>query len=339
MQPAPAEFLEPECPSIDLSSLPIRLEGTNPGRFALWVRLVFSAPVDADFLDTEAYMDLGKAKRRAMTFDIAQLREACAAHLDSLTRLAPDTLVNRIRANVLGQCRSKASLEPGLFSLCVPTGGGKTLSSLAFALDHAQKYRKRRVIYAIPYTSIIEQTADVFRSVFASLGDDVIVEHHSNAESEPNQETSRSRLASENWDSPIVVTTNVQLFESLFARKTSRCRKLHNLVDSVIVLDEAQLLPVEFLQPIVDILRYLIQDYGVTVLLCTATQPALNSPQNADPMRGLRRSIVQSLKSSTTCRRYIYHWNEFACTCRSVSKPPAPGPNWQTNLIHTTLFS
>jgi CRISPR-associated endonuclease/helicase Cas3 len=282
-------------PAIDLpdprSILPNERQAGTPARFALALRMLFSALVDADFLDTEAYMDAGRSAARAPTADIAALHRTCFAHLDALASQAADTAVNRVRAEVLRQCIDKAARAPGTFQLTVPTGGGKTLSSLAFALEHALQHGKRRVVFAIPYTSIIEQTANVFRDVFAPLGDDVVVEHHSNAESEPEQETARSRLACENWDAPIIVTTNVQLFESLFARKTSRCRKLHNLTDSVIVLDEAQLLPVSFLQPVVDVLRYLVQDHGVSVLLCTATQPALDAGTSSDPGRGLRRGI------------------------------------------------
>src|SRR6185437_4158320 len=156
--------------------------------------------------------------------------------MTDLAANAPATPVNALRADVLRQCRAAAKLESGLFSLTVPTGGGKTLSGMAFALEHARLHGKRRIIHVIPYTSIIEQTADIFRSIFG----EAVIEHHSNAESSPHDETSASRLACDNWDAPIVVTTNVQFFESLFAARTSRCRKLHNIVDSVVVLDEAQ---------------------------------------------------------------------------------------------------
>lgn len=256
--------------------------------FALWVRMLFSCLVDADFLDTEAHFDAGKPARRDGFPKLDQMRLALDAHMVAKAATATPSDVNTLRADILRQCRDKAALPAGFFSLTVPTGGGKTLSSLAFALNHAQVRGKRRVIYAIPYTSIIEQTADVFRDVFKTLGDEVLIEHHSQADAADKDETARSRLACENWDAPLIVTTNVQLFESLFAAKTSRCRKLHNIVNSIIVLDEAQQLPPEFLQPILDTLNLLVKHYGVTVVLCTATQPALNSTDYFDKSKNLR---------------------------------------------------
>jgi CRISPR-associated endonuclease/helicase Cas3 len=260
----------------------------GPAGFALWVRMLFSCLVDADFLDTEAHFDAGKPARRDGFPTLEQMRVALDAHMVAKAASATPSDVNTLRADILRQCRDKAALPAGFFSLTVPTGGGKTLSSLAFALNHAQTHCKRRVIYAIPYTSIIEQTADVFRDVFKALGDEVLIEHHSQADAADRDETARSRLACENWDAPLVVTTNVQLFESLFAAKTSRCRKLHNVVGSIIVLDEAQQLPPEFLQPILDALNLLVKHYGVTVVLCTATQPALNSTDYFDKSKDLR---------------------------------------------------
>ena len=254
--------------------------------FALWVRMLFSCLVDADFLDTEAHFDAAKPARREGFPTLTAMQQTFDAHMAALP--VAGTPVNLLRADVLRQCRAKAALPSGFFSLTVPTGGGKTLSSLAFALNHALAHGKQRIIYAIPYTSIIEQTADVFRGVFQALGDEVLIEHHSQADAAEKDETARSRLACENWDAPLVVTTNVQLFDSLFAAKTSRCRKLHNLVGSVIVLDEAQQLPPQFLQPILDVLNLLVKYYGVTVVLCTATQPALNSTTYFDPGKGLR---------------------------------------------------
>lgn len=216
----------------------------NKEGFHLWVRMLFSCLVDADFLDTEAFMDAEKGARRGESPKLSNLLSRFNAYMEATFADAPPTRVNEIRTEVLRQCRKKAGESPGCFSLTVPTGGGKTLSSLAFALEHAERHEKRRVIYAIPYTSIIEQTANVFRDIFP----DAVIEHHSNLD--PERETVESRLAAENWDAPLIVTTNVQFFESLFAARTSRCRKLHNVVNSVVVLDEAQLLPPEFLQPI-----------------------------------------------------------------------------------------
>ena len=238
---------------------------------ALWLRMLFSCLVDGDFLDTERFMDGEKALARGQFSSLGTLLDKLDKHMTKLTADAMPTHVNRVRAEVLRQCRERASDPPGIFSLTVPTGGGKTLSSMAFALRHAVQHNKRRIIYAIPYTSIIEQTAGVFRSIFGES----IVEHHCNLD--PEKETSKSRLATENWDAPVIVTTNVQFFESLFAARTSSCRKLHNIVNSIVVLDEAQLLNPELLQPILDIINLLSQHYGVTFVLSTATQPALNS--------------------------------------------------------------
>ncbi len=278
-QHPPANILDHGTFTPDLRTIP----GGKAG-FALWVRMLFSCLVDADFLDTEAYMDAGKAGQRGKWPTVQNLLEPFDRFMAEKATTAAPTPVNLLRADILRQCREKAQETPGLFSLTVPTGGGKTLSSMAFALEHAKKHNKRRIIYVIPYTSIIEQTADIFRGIFG----DAVIEHHSNAEVEPGAENSKSRLASENWDAPIVVTTNVQFFESLFAAKTSRCRKLHNIVESIVVLDEAQLLPPEFLQPILDVLNLLKTHYGVTVVLSTATQPALTTREYFDVKNNMR---------------------------------------------------
>lgn len=240
----------------------------------LWLRILFSCLVDADFLDTEKFMNDAQAAARSGYRDIADLMDRFDKHMAALAVNADNTQVNIIRADILRQCREKAALAPGLFSLTVPTGGGKTLSGMAFALRHAIQHKKQRIIYVIPYTSIIEQTVGIFRDIFGNN----VVEHHANLD--PDKEDARSRLATENWDAPIIVTTNVQFFESLFAARTSRCRKLHNIVNSVVVLDEAQLLPPEFLQPIADVINQMASHYGVTFVLSTATQPALGSFQS-----------------------------------------------------------
>ncbi|HMY06813.1 MAG TPA: CRISPR-associated helicase Cas3' [Accumulibacter sp.] len=293
----PERILKPAAALPDIGDLlryrdndPQAPDDSIPGRFALWVRMLFSCLVDADFLDTEAFMAPDKTAARQGFLEPAAMAGLLDDHLTRLAQAVAargesESIVNRKRADVLRACLAKAEWPPGVFSLTVPTGGGKTLSSLAFALRHALHHGKRRIVYAIPYTSIIEQTAAIFRDIF---GDANVIEHHSNVESDERRETARSRLACENWHAPLIVTTNVQLLESLFANKTSRCRKLHHLVGSVIVLDEAQLLPVAYLQPVVDVLRLLVKDYGVTLVLCTATQPALASRTSFDQAQALR---------------------------------------------------
>lgn len=257
---------------------------------SLALRMLFSALVDADFLDTEAHFDDGKATRRADFPPLDQYADQLQAHLCALSERVQangqaDSPVMAVRAQVQQACLASAAQPPGVFTLTVPTGGGKTLSSLAFALEHARRHGLRRVVYAIPYTSIIEQTAAVFSGIF---GEGRVIEHHSQAEAAPGSETTASRLACENWDAPLIVTTNVQLFESLFANRPSRCRKLHRLAGSVIVLDEAQMLPPEFLQPILDALNVLLARYRISLLLCTATQPVLTDRSSFDPRKGLR---------------------------------------------------
>ena len=286
----PESVLKPVMPLPNYMDLARYRDDEIPGRFALWVRMLFSCLVDADFLDTEAFMSPEKKTGRSGFLSLVDMESRLNLHLANLAeqvqaRGEANSTVNRQRRIILESCRTKAETEPGVFSLTVPTGGGKTLSSLAFALRHATRHEQRRIIYAIPYTSIIEQTASIFRGIF---GDENVVEHHSSLDVDPRQETHRSRLACENWDAPLIVTTNVQLLESLFASRTSRCRKLHNLVGSVIVLDEAQLLPVAYLQPVVDVLRLLVKDYGVTLVLCTATQPTLETRSSFDLARALR---------------------------------------------------
>lgn len=259
---------------------PFRLNAEHAGfSLAFFTRMIFSCLVDADFLDTEGFCSPEKKAERPIADpeQILNLKAMLDVHLAELAEKAEPTPVNLLRQEILTQCRAKAELPPQIFSLTVPTGGGKTLSSLAFALDHAVANKLRRVIYAIPFTSIIEQNAKVFQDI---LGRDLVLEHHCNyKEKDDPEESAYNRLrglAAENWDAPLVVTTNVQFFESLFSNKPSRCRKLHNIAGSVIVLDEAQAIPTEYLEPCLAALRELVEHYGCTVVLCTATQPALD---------------------------------------------------------------
>lgn len=235
-------------------------------------RMLFSTLVDADRLDTQNFCEPEKTHLRRNQIDLKAYDALLNEFMQKKVAAAATTPLNELRQNILHHANEQASLAPGFFSLTVPTGGGKTLTSLSFALKHCLQHGKERVIYAIPYTSIIEQNADVFKQIF---GEDNIFEHHSAIQ--PEQESIRNRMLAENWYFPLIVTTNVQLFESLFSRKTSSCRKLHNIANSVIVLDEVQTLPLQFLQPVITCLKSLVNNFGVSVVFCTATQPALKS--------------------------------------------------------------
>lgn len=240
---------------------------------AFWTRMLFSCLVDADYLDTEAFMN-GGAPPRGEYDGLDELLARLQTHVEPWWKT--DNTLNLVRCEILRACfGAGAAQKPGLFTLTVPTGGGKTVSSLAFALNHAVAHGLRRVIYVAPYTSIIDQTAETFREI---LGERSVLEHHSGVDYDDlgdDSDVSRKKLATENWDMPVVVTTAVQFFESLFASKPSRCRKLHNLAQSVIIFDEAQTIPLPYLKPCVRAIAELSVNYGATCVLCTATQPAL----------------------------------------------------------------
>lgn len=260
------------------------------------IRLLYSCLVDADALDTEAHFEPRRSQSRGFAPPVSDLVEPFAAAQERLIACAPDTAVNRLRRRVYEDCIHAASADPGVFSLTVPTGGGKTRSSLAFALQHASRHGLERVIYAMPYTTIIEQTCDVFRQVLP--GKHSVLEHHSfSPERALDSENDQwALLSSENWDAPVIVTTTVQFFESLFGNRPGRCRKVHRVARSVIVLDEAQTLPERYLEPIVDGLRTLVDHYGSTVVLCTATQPALTEAKHL--LSGFKR--VREIASTPT---------------------------------------
>ena len=249
------------------------------------VRMLFSCLVDADSLDTETFINPEQAKQRGCHTSMLELLATFEKHLEALKANAPDTEVNHIRNYVQEQCIKKSQGSGGFYSLTVPTGGGKTLASVLWALHHAVKNQLQRIIIAIPYTSIIVQTAATLKRIF---GEDNVLEHHSNVnpdEIKDHKLHERLQLATENWDYPIIVTTNVQLFESLFSNRRSDCRKLHNISKSVIILDEVQTLPLGFYQPIVHTLDTLKRVFRTSVLFTTASQPILSGRiEGSNPM-------------------------------------------------------
>ncbi len=312
---------------IDTETLTLRFPSLKPASFrfagkerphtgfsiALMTRMLFSALVDADWLDTERYME--GEKPRGEYASIPELTAQFNRFLQQFEN--PQGELNRKRTEVLHACREKAALPPGFFTLTVPTGGGKTFSSMAFALNHATQHGLRRVIYVIPFTSIIEQNADRFREALGPLGAENVLEHHSNFDWERDKKEEddadatrimeKLKLAAENWDVPVVVTTSVQFFESLFASKKRRARKLHNLAQSVIIFDEVQTLPRDYLKPSLLAVQELVQNYGCTAVFCTATQPALEqffpakvrftelAPNPPELYRFFRRVEIQNL--------------------------------------------
>ena len=281
----------------------------NKHRAEMWLRMLFSALVDADYLDTEAHFNQRQAPQRGSSVDLEQLwQRFLKQHQENIQSQVPNGTVNKVRSEVFEACLDAAEQPPGIFKLAVPTGGGKTLSAMGFALRHASKHGLDRVIVAVPFISITQQTATVYRQF---LGSTEVLEHHSAAEiDDPDEYDAKAtwaRLASENWDAPVVVTTTVQLFDSLFSNRTSSTRKLHNLAKSVIILDEAQALPPTLLEPILDGLRDLADNYGASVVLSTATQPAF---QAIRPFAGVNAHdiVPSSQRHFQSLKRVRYHW-------------------------------
>ena len=278
-----------------------------------WVRMVFSAVVDADFLDTERHFNPGKAGIRKTEPPLEVLWERFQERHREATQGATGP-VNDIRAEIYQACLDTALNPSGVFRLTVPTGGGKTLSGMGFALRHAAAHGMKRVIVATPYTSITQQTASAYREFLGTNDEEdspVVLEHHSMAEPEDREEYEGDnlwqKLAAENWDAPVVVTTTVQLFQSIFSNRTSTTRKLHRLAESVIILDEAQTLPPKLLTPILDVLKELSENYGTTVVLSTATQPTFQAINafKATPSTEIVRDFQRHFQA---LKRVNYDW-------------------------------
>ena len=320
----------PESPSFNISNNTCR---------EMRIRMVFSALVDADYLVTEKHFEQKKASNRGKWPELPELWKRFRKNQDELLKkveLKP-TKVNRIRREVYNSCLNAAKNEPGVFKLTVPTGGGKTRSGLAFALQHAIQNKNvfDRIIIALPYTSIIDQTASEYRKILEKDGE-CVLEHHSQVDvpddkEEQNPKYLRYRLATENWDAPLIVTTTVQLFESLFTNKPGRARKLHNIAKSVLILDEVQTLPPQLLKPTLDVLRDLVDHYGVSLVLSTATQPAFDNTPYLKPFQNMKvREIVpdyEYLRHFATLQRVNYEfpsesieWSKLAEEIKNLSQ-------------------
>lgn len=270
---------------------------------AFFIRMLFSCLVDADYLDTEDFMQDGKVVRNAGE-SMEILFEKLKLYISGWLENSDGGTVNGRRTEILTNCLKQGRQNRGVFRLTVPTGGGKTVASLAFALRHAVEHHLNHIIYVIPYTSIIEQNAKVFSEI---LGPENVLEHHCNIDYDNDEELRTMQLASENWDKPVIVTTNVQFFESLFGNKSSKCRKLHSIANSVIIFDEAQMLPYDYLQPCIAAMEELVRHYNSSIVLCTATQPALNEvfsgnlsgrelcPRMEEQFAFFRRTAIQNI--------------------------------------------
>ena len=292
------------------------------------IRMLFSCLVDADRLDTEAFINPEQASLRGGKKTLQELAPFLEMHIADKKREIKEkhkdkTTINIVRNLVQEECRKKSKCEPGFYSLTVPTGGGKTLSSLVWAMNHAIHHNKKRIVIAIPYTSIIVQTAQTLRGIF---GVENVLEHHSNVsyeslcdkeDKDEDKLAQQMKLATENWDYPIIVTTNVQLFESMYSNRPTPCRKLHNLCNSVLILDEVQALPTQYLQPIVNALKTYQRQFGMSVLFTTASQPVLEGRHQGttpritlDGIDKITEIIPNDFELHNKLRRVNLHFDE-----------------------------
>lgn len=291
-----------------------------------WIRLLYSCLVDADYLDTEKFMNREQNLLRTQSYSMCEMKLRLEKYLKELKAKASHSKVNEIRGQIQQLCLEESKNLPGFYSLTVPTGGGKTISSIVWAVNHALTHSKKRIIIAIPYTSIIVQTAEVLKGIF---GKDKVLEHHSNVQIDEIKDkrlAMQMRLATENWDYPIIVTTNVQLFESMFSNKPSACRKLHNICNSVLILDEIQTLPISVMAPIVDTLATYQKLFGLSVLFTTASMPILDEQfklSNGEHLQGLpnvKEIIPESLSLSKRMQRVTLHFDKEVKTYDEIAQ-------------------
>ena len=321
---------------IDLSAQ--KFKSAKPYEYNHIIRMLFSCLVDADRLDTEAFTNPGQNALRGGKKTLIELAPLLEDYLVKLQNKVvkehkEKLIVNVVRSQVQEECRKKSSCEPGFYSLTVPTGGGKTLSSLVWAMSHAICHNKKRIIIAIPYTSIIVQTAQTLRAIF---GEKNVLEHHSNVsyesfcdkdDKDEDKVVQQMKLATENWDYPIIVTTNVQLFESMYSNKPTPCRKLHNLCNSVLILDEVQTLPTDFLQPIVNALKTYQRLFGMSVLFTTASQPVLEGKHQGtlpritlDGINKITEIIPEGFNLHDKLRRVNLHFDESQSSYEAIAE-------------------
>lgn len=292
--------------------------GTRPpfegGAGCLWIRMLFSSLVDADYTDTAMHFSGAKDKTEEREINPAEWLAALQSHIARLWD--DDSPLQENRDRLLGDCLRAAQRPPGLFSLTAPTGTGKTLASIAFALEHARAHgRHRRLIFILPFTTIVEQTADICRKVFPEdrFGPQSVLEHHSARE--PAEDAAKEdllRLTAETWNAPLIVTTQVQFFESLFSDHPGTCRKLHRIAGSVLVFDEVQSLPVDLLNPLYGAVKDLCDLAGCTAVLSTATPNALGDAARrlAVPGWSPAEIVTDPEALAARMRRVTFHFPE-----------------------------